>query len=82
VFAENPEAETTLGTASPIHPEVVKILTGTWVIGLGLLVLHEVDPHVAMLFALLFVIGNVLTNNAGNQAAINALSTVFVGKKG
>lgn len=81
-FASNPEADSTLGAASPLHGSLVKIVTGAWVVGLGLLLVHEVDPHVAMLLALLFVIGNILSNNAGNKAAINALNTVFVGKKG
>lgn len=79
-MADAPNADNTLGAASPLHPEFVQILTGTWVVGLGILIVHEVDPHVAMLLALLFVIGNVLTNNAGNKAAINVLSTVFSGK--
>lgn len=78
-FAENPEADNTLGAASSIHGQLVKITTGAWVVGLGLLIVHEIDPHVAMLLALLFLIGNILSNNVGNKAAINALNTLFAG---
>jgi hypothetical protein len=81
-FAENPEADTTLGAASSIHGQLVKIVTGSWVVGLGLLIIHEFEPHLAMLLALFFLLGNIVTNNLGNKAAINALNRLFVGQKG
>jgi hypothetical protein len=81
-FATAPNADPALGAAGSVHGKLVRITAGAWVVGLGLLIVHEIDPHVAMLLALLFVIGNVLANNAGNKAVISAFDTLFAGNGG
>lgn len=84
-YAQSPNTaaeDAALGPASVIHSKLTQVVTGAWVVGLGLLIVHEIDPHVAMLMAVLILVGNVLANNAGNKALINALNAVFVGKKG
>jgi hypothetical protein len=76
-FATADSTQSGLGAAAPVHAQLVRVMAGTWVVGLGILIVHEFDPHVAMLFALLVLVGNVLTNNAGNKAVINALGVVL-----
>jgi hypothetical protein len=80
-LTEHADDDPDKGAAGSQHGQLVKIVAGTWVVGLGVLIVHAFDPHVAMLFALLFVIGNVLSDNAGNTAVINAFDRVFVGGK-
>lgn len=55
----------------------VKIVAGTWVVGLGVIIVHEFDPHLALLFAVLILVGNVLSNNRGNILVINAFEKLF-----
>ena len=68
------------GTANPTvrHAEI-RILTGAWIVGLGVLIIHEFNPRLAMLFALLLFLGNVLSDGAANQVAINSLSALLGG---
>lgn len=77
-WTENPSE----GFSPASNRAMLKIFAGTWIVGLGVLIVHEFDPHVAMLFAVLVLVGNVLTNNAGNKAVIGALNSLFVGTGG
>ena len=68
------------GGFSPVsNKQIVRILTGTWVVGLGVLIVHEFDPHLALLFAVLIVVGNIVSDNAGNKLVLGALDSVFSG---
>jgi len=61
------------------NKQIVRILSGTWVVGLGVLVVHEFDPHLALLFAVLIVVGNIVSDNAGNKLVLGALDSIFSG---
>ncbi len=56
---------------------IVRIIAGSWIVGLGVLIVHEVDPHLALLFAIFILLGNLLYSGAGNQAVINAFTELF-----
>lgn len=58
-------------------PELVRGFTGLWVVGLGILILAEWAPAIAVPFAILFTIGNLLGGGAANKAATTALGRLF-----
>jgi hypothetical protein len=63
---------------SPVsNRAIVRIVAGTWIVGLGVLLVHEIDPHLALLFAIFILIGNLLYSGAGNKAVINAFTDLF-----
>jgi hypothetical protein len=53
---------------------LVQNVAGIWVVGLGILVVAEFEPKLALLFAILFTIGNVIMST-GNKTAVQANKT-------
>ena len=62
-----------------LRGELVREVAGIWFVGLGVLIVAEFNPQLAMWFMVLVTVGNILLNNAANKAAIKGVSTIFVG---
>jgi hypothetical protein len=71
---------TIVNNPNKVFHTALQALTGLWVVGLGVLIVAQFNPRLAMLFMALITVGNVLGNNAVNNRAISALNGVFVGK--
>lgn len=72
---------TTVTAPGKLLTVIPQAVAGLWVVGLGLLIVAEFNPRLAMLFIVLVTIGNVLFNNAANQSAITALNSLFGQRK-
>lgn len=64
-----------------ILPTIMRSAAGLWFVGLGVLLVAEFNPQLAVLFMVLITIGNVLQDNGPNMQAISILNTAF-GKAG
>jgi hypothetical protein len=56
---------------------LVRNVAGIWIVGIGILILAEFQPQLALAFAVLFTIGNIVSNVQGNSKAVKTLSTIF-----
>lgn len=62
---------------SGLRQQLTKNVAGIWVVGFGILILAEFQPQLALLFTILFTIGNILTTVSGQGNAIKTLTSVF-----
>ena len=69
----------TVISAKNVRQELTREVAGIWVVGLGVLIVAEFNPQLALWFMVLITLGNVLFNSAANKTAIKGVSAAFVG---
>lgn len=60
-----------------VRTQLVRTVAGIWVVGLGILILAQFQSQLALMFAVLLTIGNILSNVKGNPKAIRAFGDIF-----
>lgn len=56
---------TIVNAGSDVRTKLVQNVAGIWVVGLGILLLAEFQPHLALLFVILLTIGNIISETQG-----------------